>query len=195
MKRNRAVWTGFIVGALGSLLLLGRGHAAQDTPIMKDVQKIADAVAKDDMAGAKKLAEKILKDHEDGLWDAMRTMKPREGEKVKGFGFGKKEDKWGDLDGIEEKVRDLAEKGVKDIKKEQAALVEMGHRMQAIAQVGLLFKVEKKNQQGMWDSYAKGMQDLTQDFVKAAKSGDPAAIKTAANKLDANCNKCHEKFR
>lgn len=195
MKRNRLVWTGFVVGALGSLLLLGRGHAAQDTPIQKEVQKIADAVAKDDMATAKKLSEKLLKDHEDGLWDAMRTMKPRDGEKVKGFGFGKREDKWGDLDGIEDKLRDLTEKGVKDLKKEQAALVEMGLRMQAIAQVGLLHKVPKKGEQKIWDNYAKGMQDLTENFVKAAKAGNPADIKSASSKLDANCNKCHEKFR
>jgi soluble cytochrome b562 len=190
--RRRIFWFGFIGLALA--LMSNRGLAALGgDDAKKAVQGVADLVQKGNEAGAKKMAEDWVKKDEDNLFNAMKTMKPRDA-KDPGFGVGKPGDKI-QPDGIEDMVRELAKSGLKpdDLKKNKDALLEMTYRINAISQMAK--PVKQKKMQNQWNKWAEGMDSYSQDLAKAIQAGDAAAVKKAATKLDANCNQCHEKFR
>lgn len=46
-----------------------------------------------------------------------------------------------------------------------------------------------------WKGYTKDMKKAADDLIAAAKSGNPAKVKTAATNLSNSCTSCHSDFR
>jgi soluble cytochrome b562 len=192
--RISARWTFSVV----ITLTLGAGFlstagAADDKDVKGTVLKIADALEKNDAAGAKKLAES-LKDED--LEDVMHLFKPR---KDKGLGIGSKA---GAVkpDGIELKVIALAmnEPPKKELDDAAADLARAGYVAAAIAEVALTKTPEKKEKDKDpkdWKNWAEGMQQGALELASAAKAKKPADVKKAAEKMDNNCKSCHKVFR
>src|SRR5438093_13529270 len=107
MKKAR-IWmvAATLAAALGLAWITGSGAATGDGP-KGDVLKIADAVKKGDMDGARKMAATVATKL-DTLED--RSEERRVGKKYR-LGFGPK-----DTDGIESKIRETARDGVKKVK-------------------------------------------------------------------------------
>jgi hypothetical protein len=191
--RISARWTLSVVATLS----LGAGFlsavaAADDKDIKGTVLKIADALEKNDTAGAKKLAES-LKDED--LEDVMHLFKPR---KDKGLGIGSKA---GTVkpDGIELKVIALAmnEPPKKELDESADDLARAAYVAGAIAEVALIKPPEKAQGKDPkdWKNWAEGMRQGALDLAAAAKAKKPADIKKAAEKMDNNCKSCHKVFR
>jgi soluble cytochrome b562 len=192
--RISARWTFSVIVTLtlgaGFLSRLG---AADEKDIKGTVLKIADALEKNDAAGAKKLAES-LKDED--LEDVMHLFKPR---KDKGLGIGAKA---GAVkpDGIELKVIALAmnEPPKKELDDAAADLARAGYVAAAIAEVALIKSPEKKEKDKDpkdWKNWAEGMQQGALELASAAKAKKAADVKKAAEKMDNNCKSCHKVFR
>jgi cytochrome c556 len=47
----------------------------------------------------------------------------------------------------------------------------------------------------MWKKFNEEMRKGADELLEAAKGGDPKAVKTAANNLNASCTNCHATFR
>lgn len=188
--------SGLLLAALGSLLVTGTGNAGSDDEKRKKaVQEIADALEQGKMDMVKTLSKKLA-DKEEDVYYVMYLMKPRD---KKGFGVGKSA---GDVipDGIELKIQALGRDviSVVKLKKESDALLEMCHRIDAIAHFAEHLppakdkgKATKKN----WQDFIGDMHKATAELEKAIKGGAPAEVKKAASKVNTNCNNCHSIFK
>jgi hypothetical protein len=181
------------------LLTAGSGGAADaEKDVREAVQRLADAIEKDDMAQAKSAAEDIAKSYE--LEEVMNTMAKRDpGGKKKAFGVGPKA---GAItpDGIEAKIQNMskAPKPQAQINKEAVALAQMAYRVAAIAEVAKVKTPEKDEGQKKrkdWTAWADDMKQASLQLAEAARSKKAPAVKAAAAKLNSSCNNCHGTFR
>jgi soluble cytochrome b562 len=199
-KNARGLFAGTVILALGlGLLTTGSGGAADDQAGVKEsVQKLADAVAKGDMAEAKKLADEIAKSAE--LEEVMNLMSKRNPKAPKkAFGVGKEP---GSItpDGIEVKIQNISRKPMpaNQLNKESADLTEMAQRVAAISEIAKLKAPEKDEgakKKKDWLEWADAMRKGADELAEAAKEKKPDAVKTAAAKLNSVCNTCHGTFR
>jgi hypothetical protein len=200
-KQARVLVTGTAALSLAiGFLVVGSGGAADDKGDLRIiVQKIADAIEKKDVDGAKKLAEQVAKDN-DELEPVMRLMSKRvPAGKAKVFGVGKKPGAISP-DGIEAKVINLGKTAKKqnEIDKESMDLAEMAYRVAAIAEVAHAkppAKDEPKKKKKDWMEGSADMKKAALELAEAAKAKNPAEIKKAAAKLNSTCNACHAIFR
>jgi hypothetical protein len=176
------------------LAVAGTGGAADDKDLQATVLKIADALEKKDMDGAKKLAQ-TLKEEE--IEDVMHVMKPR---KDKGLGIGPKP---GAVlpDGIELKVIAMAmnELPQKELDAHAADLARAAYVAAAVAEVARdkcpVTKKEGDKDPKDWKNWTDNMQKSALALAEAAKTKKPATVKAAADKLDGACKSCHKVFR
>ena len=184
--------------ALGACFLPSRVASTSDKDPRPAIQKLADAIKNNDDAKTKELAEELAKSNE--LLEVMNTLEKRDpaGKKM-AFGVG---DKPGAIlpDGIEDKIQNMSRRPQpqKLIDKESADLTQMAYRVAAIAEVAKIKVPEKE--EGMkkkkdWIEWSEAMRKSAAELAEAAKGKDPAAIKTAAAKLNSSCNNCHGVFR
>ncbi len=102
---------------------------------------------------------------------------------------------------IERKIQSLTRNklGAAVLKKESAALIQLGYRTSALAKITHAMPMEKDKKKrpakAKWLNYAKDMDKAAMNFVQAVKSKSPAAVQKAAAALDKNCNQCHTDFR
>jgi cytochrome c556 len=74
----------------------------------------------------------------------------------------------------------------------------MGYRTEAIGTFATLMPPKKdagQKTKAKWLEFITEMKQSSQGFVTAARTGSPAEVKTAADKLNNSCNACHSIFR
>jgi Cytochrome C' len=183
---------------VSSLGAAGQRSAPSTTDYRAAIQKLADAIQKNESGQVKQLAEELAK--AGPLLEVMNTLEKRDpaGKKLV-FGVGKKP---GGItpDGIEAKIQSLRRKPQpqKLIDRESGALVEMAYRVAAIGEVARLAAPERD--QGMkkvkdWLEWSDAMRKSAEELADAAKAKNPTAVKNAAAKLDSSCTNCHGVFR
>ncbi|MCI0638058.1 MAG: hypothetical protein L0Y72_04850 [Gemmataceae bacterium] len=198
MKQVRIWAVGLaLLSLVGLVYLAGTISAGENKMYVDGVKKIADLLRKGDKDGAAKEAASFSKKiGEDGLVEVMYLFKLR---KKGGWGVG---DKAGVItpDGIELKLIGLARDGITPatLKKESAALEEMGHVISAIGEVARQFppKMDKgKKTKKDWLAWTDDMRATGIKLAEASKAKGAQDVKTAAAKLNNSCNLCHSMFR
>jgi Cytochrome C' len=186
---------------LGAALLaagLGVVTASSSSAEMADlkggVQAIADALAKGDAEGAKKLAADLAKNT--SVEDAMHLFNLRA---KKGFGVGETAGKFSP-DGIEGKINNFSRKAPPkaDVTRDGDALAKMAYRTAAVAEIALKKAPEKDmgdKKVKDWNTYATNMRAGSLELADAFKAQDPAKVKAAASKVASSCSSCHGTFR
>ena len=159
------------------------------------IQKLAQTVAKPDVATARKEAEALAKTIElDSLMDLFK-LRTKDG-----LGVGTKP---GAItpDGIEAKVMALAKKPLpqKELDAQAEGLTQAGHMVAAVALVAqhkcpVTKKMGDKDPK-KWQEWTEEMHKNALELSTAAKAKQPAELKTAATKLNSTCNNCHSVFR
>jgi hypothetical protein len=173
------------------LFVAGQGGAAQDAALKDGVLKVAATLKKGDSAAADKQATDLAKKVED-LADLMELFKTRA---KGGIGVGSKA---GVVvpDGIETKLvamgRDAPASST--LKKESAALEEMGYVVAAMANITKKKPVAKAKTKE-WNTWCEDMATAGLKLSAAAKSQGAADLKAAATKINASCNSCHSTYR
>jgi cytochrome c556 len=193
MKRRAGIPFAAALLALG--LWSMTGFSADDEDDKKAIKEAQEAVLKlvDAMNGkrgdVKGQAEAIHKKFGD-LKDVMWVYKPRS---KGGIGMGKDgasiETEINKLGSASSKAR-LTPKKVAEMKDD---LVKAGEISRALAEV-TEFYVPKKNP-AKWKEYTNEMRKGAEELMDAARSGDVAKVKKAANNLSASCTNCHSDFR
>jgi hypothetical protein len=199
----------FVVGGVAAALSLGLWAVAAGSPADEDepdipatVQKMADAIAKGDMAAARKTAAKLPKDLDLGdVMDTMALRTHKDGKKGKGLGVGATP---GTIrpDGIEAMIDKLSKSPLSkaDLNKDAKALERALDVASAVGTVAKDHPPEKDNNNNPtdekeWKAWADQMVKLSRDLAKAVKSKDPAKVQTAADKLNDSCTQCHTKYK
>jgi hypothetical protein len=178
-----------------SLALVSRA-ADEDKEMRDTIDKVADLMAKKDLATAKTQGEAIA-NKLDEVAPAMDTLKPRgDG----GFGVGTKP---GAItpDGIEKKLIEMGKKPMApaQVTAQADALERLGERVAAVAEIAQ-HKCPVKKKEGAkdpkdWDTWTKEMRQGGLDLADAAKAKDANKVKAAVNKLNTSCSDCHAVFR
>lgn len=190
------IWIAGAIAATvgGAILLTGATGAGENKEIRDGIDKIATTLQKGDKDGAKKQADALAKKIDD-LADAMDLFKPR---KKNGFGVGKTPGAI-NPDGIEQMLlkigRDAPAAGT--LKKDGAALEEMGYRIAAMGLIAAA-KGAPKTAKGTpkdWNGWSNDTVKGGLDVAAAAKAKGGADVKSAASKLNNACNSCHTVFR
>lgn len=195
MTKARLWMIGGPVLALG-LWLLGAGSSvtAADDDLVKEVLKLADAVAKKD-ANAQKAADALGKKNETDA--VMELFKPRG--KGNGLGVGPKAGVV-KADGIEKKIQEMDKKPMTaaSIQAEGDAIANMANVTVVIADmIHSNPPKEGKKKEKEWQKFTEEMKKSSvelADAVKAAKA-DPMKIQKTAQKLNNACIGCHDAFR
>ena len=197
MRRFAVAWaTALGLLAAGFFLSAGSSQAGIDKKEMNSaLAKIAKAIESGDDATAKKEAQALAKKIDD-LDDLMHSFKPRD---KKGLGVGSKAGVV-QPDGIEQKLNAISRDGITpgQMKKEAENLVEAAWMTAAIGEVTVFKAPEKdkgKKTKARWTQYSKGTVAAAKEMAKAAKDMDVNAVKTAAVKVNNQCNSCHMYFR
>ena len=197
MTTKIRIWVaGFTLAAVAGLIGMSESsHAQGGNGLKGTVEKIADALKAGDKATAKKLAVAAVK-NVDEIGDIMHMFRPREkggmGVGRKTFGTNKAKD------GIEIMLRDLARDVPANVAKQADALETMGYDIAAIAELSIAKEWPKdsgKKTKKAWNEYSAEMTNLGIAFAKAANGKGAQQIKTAAAKLNENCNRCHSIFK
>jgi hypothetical protein len=182
-----------------SLALVSRA-ADEDKELRDSIEKLADVLAKKDLAAAKTQGEAIA-NKVDEIAPVMDLLKPRgDG----GFGVGAKA---GAItpDGIEKKLIDMGKQiqmgklTPAQVTAQADALERLADRVAAVAEVAQ-HKCPVKKREGQkdpqdWDKWTKEMRAGGLDLADAAKAKDAAKVKAAVNKLNSSCSDCHAVFR
>ena len=158
------------------------------------IKKIAAALKKGDKTEAKKLAAAAAKKVDD-IEALMHMFKPRS---KGGLGIGDKAGGNPAKDGIEVTLRDLGRDAPANVGKQAEALEATGYNIAAIAEIALAKgwgKNEGKKTKVTWNEYSEELGKLGFAFSKAAAGKGAQEIKTAASKLNENCNRCHSVFK
>jgi len=194
MKRRAGISFVAALLALGLWSMTGFGADDEDED-KKAIKEAQEAVIKlvDAMNGkkgdVKAQAEAIHKKFSE-LKHVMWVYKPRN---KGGIGMGKDgasiETEINKLGSTSSKAR-LTPKKVADMKGD---LVKAAEISQALAEV-TEFYVPKKNP-AKWKEYTNDMRKGAAELMVAARSGDVAKVKKAANNLSASCTNCHSDFR
>jgi hypothetical protein len=190
----------FIFGAMFLALGIGvvtAGNGSGNTADLKaGVQAIADALAKGDSEGAKKLADDLAKGA--SVEDAMHLFGLRKAGKP-GFGVGEDAGKI-TPDGIDAKIMNFSKKAPTKavVTKDADAYLKMAYRTAAVAEIALKKAPAKdmgEKKVKDWNTWATGMRDGSLELADAIKAKDPAKVKTAASKIYSSCSSCHGVFR
>lgn len=167
----------------GLVVFVGTAMAQEKASIAK----IADAVKKGDMATAKKLAAAYAKKNSD-VDELMTAFKPA---KKGGLGVGDSEQ------GIEQTLnkvgRDAPSAAM--MAKMGDAYAQMGYDIAALALITAELGPDRdqgKKTKKAWQEWAEGMVDAGKAVASAKSAAD---LKTAASKVNNNCNSCHSTFR
>ncbi|HLJ91910.1 MAG TPA: hypothetical protein VKU02_01825 [Gemmataceae bacterium] len=201
MKKEAGVLlTGTAVLSLAiGFMAAGIGAAADDKADLRSVvQKIADALEKNDSDQAKKLAQEVAKGHD--VEDVMHLMSKRDPQgKAKVFGVGKKPGAISP-DGIEAKIQNMGKKPLPptQMDKEAADLTEMAYRVAAIAEVAHAKPPEKdepKKKKKDWLDWSDSMKKKALALAESTKAKKPADARKAVADLNSTCNECHGVFR
>lgn len=183
---KRCTWLTALALGLGMwLVTISATHsAAADGDLKSAIDKLADG---------KGSAADIAKKNE--LGEVMHLFKLRT---KKGWGVGGKA---GAItpDGIEAKLMGLGKNAnAADVKKNADAYEQMAKRTAAIAKVTDAHAPKEKKagkDPKDWKKFADEMKEQSDELAKAAKAGDAAKVKAAANKVVGACNECHTIFR
>jgi hypothetical protein len=194
MKRRAGISFAAALLALSFWSMTGQSADDEDDD-KKAIKEAQEAVIKlvDAMNGNKgdvKSQTKAIKDKFSELKHVMWVYKPRN---KGGIGMGKDgasiETEINKLGSASSKAR-LTPKKVADMKSD---LVKAAEISRAIAEVTELY-VPKKNP-AKWKEYTNEMRKGAAELMAAAKSGEVAKVKKAANNLSASCTNCHSDFR
>lgn len=195
--RARLLLGGIMAIGLGWLTITNPTNADDQGNLRAAIQKMADAIDKDDAAGAAKMAADVAKSIE--LEEAMNFMKRRDTakNKAKVFGVG---DPAGSIkpDGIEAKLLVLGKISKGQFDKESSALLIMGNRIAAIAEIAKAKAPEKDEgakKKKDWLEWVGTMESGAIELAGAARSKNLADLKKAAAKLNSACANCHGVFR
>jgi hypothetical protein len=188
---------------LGLCLFLAAGYSAlaADKEAADAVAKQAEDVAKGkDWASLVKQGQPMAKKVE--LEQVMHLMKLRkpDDEKRSGLGVGAKP---GAItpDGIEAKIINMSKAPMPAarLQKEQEALIQLAERTAAIASIGIhqcpVQAPMGQKTPAKWKELMEDMHKSSEQLIKALKDKNPAKVKEAARRLNANCNDCHAIFR
>jgi hypothetical protein len=195
MKKAPVWFAAATLAAVGAILVAGRSGAGDEKALMNNIDKVAAALKSGDKEGAKKQAEAVAKKIEEVV-EAMDLLKPR---KKGGYGVGEKP---GAIvpDGIEQMLikigRDAPAKGT--LNKDADAYEQMGYRTAAIGLIAHAKTPAKdmgKKTRKDWMTWSNEMVEVSLQLAAAAKAKSPADVKSAAAKLNNNCNSCHTVFR
>lgn len=195
MKKAPVWMAAAFVAAAGALLLTSPSGAGDNKDLQDSIDKIAGTLKKGDKEGAKKQAEALGKKLEE-IAEAMDFLKPR---KKGGFGVGEKP---GAImpDGIEQMLikigRDAPAKGT--LNKDSDAFEQLGYRTAALGLIAHAKTPSKdmgKKTRKDWMAWSDEMVETGLQLAAAAKAKSPADVKSAAAKLNNNCNSCHTVFR
>jgi Cytochrome C' len=178
-----------VLAALGLAYVAGPTSAGGEDDPRGVVERIAAAVKKGDMDGAKKMAGAYAKKAEsvEEVMDLFKTKKKG------GIGFGNKP-----TDGIESKYREVARDGAKGLSADASKYENMAYITVAIGLIAEAKVPEKdagKKLRKTWLQSSQDMQEGALALAKAAKSKTAADVKTAAARVNAACNACHSDFR
>lgn len=195
---------GLILGLWALVAPLGHTSDSDEKDIkeMRDsVVKLAGSIEKKEQDQTKKQAAEIAKKFQGkkpavAMEDLMHLFVLRS---RKGLGVGAKA---GAVmpDGIEKKVEELADKApsAKQLGEDAAGLEQMAYSMAAIAEVSRALAPEKdmgKKKIKDWVKWSEDMRDASLALAEAAKKKDASGVKSAADKANTSCNKCHDVFR
>jgi hypothetical protein len=184
--------------AFALILMAGPSQAGGDKDLKAIVQKIADAIKKDDKDAAKKLAAAAVKNKAlvGPINDVMRLFKTR---KMDGLGVGVKPLANPAKDGIEVVLRELRKEVTAASLKQADALETTGYWIAALAELSLAKgwteNVTATRTPKAWADHSEEMRGLGVAFAKAAASKKAPDIKNAADKLNTNCNRCHSIYK
>jgi hypothetical protein len=153
-----------------------------------EVDKIVDALKAGDKAKAKKLAAAYAKKAET-VEDAMDLFK-RKDKGGYGFGAGPKE-----LDGIEAKLRDIANNGAKDYSKNPALYEKMAYRAAAIGLVAEALPPSSDKGMKTKKAWANAVTEMLTAAEALSKAKNEKDAKATATKLNNSCTACHSVFR
>jgi hypothetical protein len=182
------------------LVLVGADQGADKDEIKKAVAGLPKLAAAIDKAGPKFADSALVKKLVAGLakldFDAvMAACGPR---KDGGFGFGPKTSP--KLDGIEDKLKDLAKKPLtaQQLGMEAPALLEMAYRIAAVNEVTIA--QTPANNQGKktvktWKDTSVEVRKAFPELAAAVQAGNPALVQKAAGQLDTACQKCHGEWK
>lgn len=173
------------------------------------ILKIAGSFEKKDQQGAKKqaadLSKKLLADKRAvEMEDLMHLFVLRS---KKGLGVGTKA---GAVmpDGIEKKIEALSDKALtaKQLDEEAKGLEEMGYQVAALAEVAALVpwdndameplkKDKGKKKLKDWEKWSMDMRDASLALAEAAQKKNIDGVKSAADRANTACTRCHDVFR
>jgi hypothetical protein len=184
MKKAGYWITGLGLVALASVaIVVSQAEAAENA----DLKKIADAVKKGDMDGAKKLAAKYAAKNKD-VGELMEAYKKKKNSGIMAIGPAGK----GIEDTIRELKRDVPTKA--NLDKFAADFEELGYNVIAVALVTKELAPAKGNGKSTPKEWVKWSEDLVeagQKLASAGKAKGAAELKTHANKVDTICSACH----
>ncbi|MBM3996298.1 MAG: hypothetical protein FJ303_19415 [Planctomycetes bacterium] len=181
-----------VVGMVG---LSGASELGGQNELNATVVKIAEALKKGDKQGAKKLAavavanKDLPTDHE-SLMTVFRLRTK------KGLGFGPKAFLEEKNDGIR-KGLGFAKEGAAELAKNHTAVETTGYWVAAVAELSIAKgwdADEAMKTKARWKTFSEEMVNLGVAFAEAGASKNADKIRTAADKLDASCNRCHDVF-
>jgi hypothetical protein len=187
-----------MLAAMLGLAFVSSPSAAQGKKKEVDVavKEIADELKKGNKAAAKKMADDAAKNL-DEISDMMHLFRPRN---KGGLGVGSTPLTNPAKDGIEVMIRDLSRDVPGGIAKQAASLQEMGYHIAAMGELANAAVAKApvgggKKTKKAWTEMSEDMRSLGLAFAKASAGKGGQEIKTAANKVNANCNKCHSIFK
>jgi hypothetical protein len=189
------------------------GDAAGVRAAALDLAKIATNKAKIDQAkklaanlvamkgepGAKEPADGLGK-HPEDLGDLMNLFKPlpKGGEGLAPALQSNLRLK-GALNGVEEKIRELAKKPLKPdrVGTEAPELVLLAYKAAVMAELTEQYPAPRKAGADPkdWNRISEQTRDASLELAAAAQKKDADAIFKAGNKLNSSCNQCHSVFR
>ncbi len=187
MNRRVGITFGAAFLSLGLWSLTAHSAGEEEKEAQKAVLKLMESM--EGKKGDVKAQIAAIKKKFDELKPIMYVYKP----KAKG-GIGMK-----DGAGIEQELAKIGSKNSKlRLTKEKIAslkddLVKAGRITITIAEITDEYAPKKDTAE--WKKYTKDMKKAGEELIEAAKSGEAAKIKTAANNLSASCTDCHSKFR
>jgi cytochrome c556 len=148
-------------------------------------------------ADPKASTEPVALDEKAELIDLMNLLRLRE---KGGLGFGEKPTPPASSDGIESRLMGWAKRAPAgaELAKQADDIARAAYIMAAISELTEAHTPKKKEgdkDPKDWKQWTDDMREGSLELATAARMKDSAAIKKAANKLNASCNNCHGVFR
>ena len=198
MRKARVLAPIAVLAAIGGLVYTqGSGAAGDEKAVRAAVEKIAAAVEKGDMEGARKHAETLAKKTPGDPLEVLEELGAMDLFKKKdkggfGFGAGPKE-----LDGIEVKYREIARDGATpaSVKNDAKHYKAMGYRTAAIGLVAEALTPKKAKGTAQPKNWVQYTKDIVEGGEALAKAKSAAEVKTIATRVNNACNACHSEWR